>query len=110
MKVRYIAVLSLIMLLFAGWYFWDSAVFTKKEAASFYVPQDAVLFVEQKNIGALFDTLQNSRLGKTLGEMDFLQISKDLGLSGENQSSLEQSLKFFKGLLNNNLFREFSGK
>jgi len=110
MKVRYIAALCLIMLLFAGWYFWDSAVFTKKEAASFYVPQDAVLFVEQKNIGALFDTLQNSRLGKTLGAMDFLQISKDLGLSGENQSSLEQSLKFFKGLLNNTLFREFSGK
>lgn len=110
MNVRYIAGLCLAALLFAGWYFWDSGFWAKKGEVSFYVPQDAVLFVEQKNIGALFDTLQKSRLGKALGAMDFIQISKDLGLSGDDQSTLEQSLKFLKDLLNNALFREFCGK
>lgn len=110
MNVRYITGLCLAVLLFAGWYFWDSGFFAKKGEVSFYVPQDAVLFVEQKNIGALFDTLQKSRLGKALGAMDFLQISKNLGLSGDDQSTLEQSLKFFTDLLNNALFREFCGK
>lgn len=110
MNVRYIAGLCLAALLFAGWYFWDSGFWAKKGEVSFYVPQDAVLFVEQKNIGALFDTLQKSRLGKALGAMDFVQISKDLGLSGDDQSTLEQSLKFLEGLLNNAIFREFCGK
>ncbi len=110
MKIRYIIVIALCVLLAAVWFSWDRGLLIQKQEAAFLVPQEAVVFVEQQEIGALLDDFQKSRLGRSLATIDFLRIGRDLSLPEKDLANLEQALDTIKDLADNKLFREFCGK
>ena len=110
MKMRYILGTALCILLATGWYLWDSGILAKKQEAAFLVPQNALLFAEQKDIGALIENVQKSRLGKALAAIDYQQVGREVGLSDDNLSDMQQTLEVIKELSHSKLFLEFCGK
>ncbi len=110
MKMKYIIVIALCALLTPVWYFWNSGHVVKNQEAAFLVPQNAVLFIEQKEMGSLIVNFQKSHLGKTLASIDFQRIGRDIGLPEEELATMQQTLNVIKDLGNSKLFREFCGE
>lgn len=111
MKIRYLAGLGgFCAVLLLLWYALDTGLILQKNDPAAFVPQNALVFVEQKNIGGLIDGFRSSRLGKTLASFDVERLAGDIGLAADKAAELAQSVKVIEDLSSSSLFREFCGK
>ncbi len=110
MKTRYLVAIGLCLALLLLWYVWDSKLIPKKDNAASFVPRDALVFVEQKDIGELIDGFQASPLGKAVAAINVRQVATDIGLPDEEVAGLTDTVKVIEDLGNSRLFREFCGK
>lgn len=110
MKTRYLVAIGLCLALLLLWYGWDSKLIPEKDNAASFVPRDALVFVEQKDIGELIDGFKESPLGKAVTAINVRQVATDIGLSDDEVAGLADTVKVIKDVGNSRLFREFCGK
>jgi hypothetical protein len=111
MKIRYLAgVGGLCAVLLLLWYARDTGLILQKSDPAALVPQNALVFVEQKNIGGLIDGFRSSRLGKTFAAFDVERIAGDIGLAADKAEELAQTVRVIEDFGSSSLFREFCGK
>ena len=109
MKMRYLLAIGTCLAFVLLWYVWNSKLVPEKDNAASFVPRDALVFVEQKNIGGLIDGFRASRMGKAVATIDVRQVAADIDMPEENASGLTDTVKVIEDLGNSRLFREFCG-
>ncbi len=109
MKTRYLFAIGASLALLLLWYVWNSRLAPEKDNAAAFVPRDALVFAEQKNIGGLIDGFKASRMGKAVAAIDIRRVAADIGLAEEQAAGLTDTVKVIEDLGNSRLFREFCG-
>jgi len=74
------------------------------------IPGSALLFVEQKNVEEFLRDVEDSKLGKALQSIDFLQIGKKIELKDEELALVGKVSGVIKENWDNEIVREFLGK
>ncbi|TKB27379.1 DUF3352 domain-containing protein [Desulfopila sp. IMCC35006] len=75
-----------------------------------FIPDNALLYVEQRNGSRVLKDFIKSPIGKKLDSIDLLQTSKKIGLTEPVRSALTDLLALSAGARNNKLLHEVFGK
>ncbi len=78
--------------------------------SALFLPQDVLAVVEQKDLSQKLDEFKESRLGKAIREIDYLQLATDIGLQEEEleiiQDIQEEGTEFLESPIFTELFGE----
>ncbi len=107
--MRIISILLLATLLILGFLFLEQNIIHQVKPAVF-LPADTLVYVEQQDGARFMRQFRDSRLGKTLAAIDFLQIFKQIGTDQATLGIMENTLNRLHELKKNRLVNELLGK
>lgn len=110
MKMKYLASLTGCLLLVVLWYVWGGGLFEKRTDPAALVSDNALLYLEQHDIGRLIDGIKASPFGNAMAAMDIGKIAAGLELDADQTRQLEQALDSAAELGNDPVIRELCGR
>ena len=110
MKIKYLAGIVGCLLLVGLWYIWAGGFLDKRVDPAALVADNALLYVEQHDIGRLIDSVKASHFGKTVAAMDIGKIAAGLELNAEQTRTVAQAVASVAELGNDPVFRELGGR
>jgi len=110
MKIKYLAAVIGCLLLAGLWYIWAGGLLEKRVDPAALVADNALLYVEQHDIGRLIDSVKASHFGKTVAAMNIGKIAAGLELTADQTSAIEQAVASVAELGNDPVFRELGGR
>ena len=113
MKKLFITVLFLCCCIGLLFVFFQNRNVQQTASASDFLPENVLLYAEQQDFSEIFKEFQDSKLGRILQDMQFLNVLQELGAPldqvNEVRTAVEQIHAFIKGPAFNELLgREFS--
>jgi hypothetical protein len=100
----------LIAILLAGGLFYFTSRHKKPETLAAYVPENALIYVDQKELGVMVDDVKKSRVGQTFNQIDFVQLAKDLQKSDEDAAAVKKALDEVAAFFAGPIFKELFSK
>ncbi len=81
-----------------------------KGTAADFLPAEALVCIEQRDLGQLLDEFKVSRLGRAVTGIDYVKLAIDLGLPPEEVNRIRDMRKQLDDFLNSPVFKEFFGQ
>ena len=105
--MKKIFILFVVVVLFAAciFFFFKRGSKSRMDPAAF-ISEDVLGSFTQKDLGRALEDFKNSRLGKTLAQIDFVKMAEDMGLPEENISRLKTGQDGVVTFLQGPLFKE----
>lgn len=108
--MKKIAIVFLLMGCTLGLLFFLKTQQEKPVEAADFLPADVLFYGEQLDFTEMYQEFLDSRLGKTLTELDYSGIAAELGESGEEIRTMEESWKTLDEIFSDPGFNEILGK
>ncbi|MBU4236799.1 MAG: hypothetical protein KKI01_10795, partial [Proteobacteria bacterium] len=81
-----------------------------KGTAADFLPAEALVCIEQRDLGQLLDEFKVSRLGRAVTGIDYVKIAEGLGLPLEEVNRVRGMRKQLDEFSNSPVFKEFFGQ
>ncbi|MBU4394477.1 MAG: DUF3352 domain-containing protein [Proteobacteria bacterium] len=81
-----------------------------KGTAADFLPAEALVCIEQRDLGQLLDEFKVSRLGRAVTGIDYVKIAEGLGLPLEEVNRIRDMRKQLDEFSNSPVFKEFFGQ
>lgn len=102
-------ILLAAVILAIGVYLLMTARHGRLTAADFF-PDEAILIVEQRELGPLLADFRVSRLGRALAAIDYAKAATDLGMAPEEVQAIDAARGRMEDFFNSQVFAEFFAK
>ena len=109
MKINTLVSFLTVLLVIVYFLVWQIKPFEYADPSAL-IPGSALLYVEQEDVEGFLSDLENSKIGKTLQSIDFLQIGKEIELKDEELALLGKINDAIKDNWDNEIVRELLGK
>ncbi|MBW2659835.1 MAG: hypothetical protein JRC87_09660 [Deltaproteobacteria bacterium] len=109
MKLKTFLLFFLVFLVAAVLLIWKLQPAPELDAAA-YVPDTALLYMEQDDVEGFLYDLSHSRLGRTVQSIDFVKIGKDLKLTEEKIDLIKKADILIRDNWNSQIIKEIFGK
>jgi len=110
MKKNGIFLLLLVLFCAVGLFFFLKETLEKEVVAADFLPSDVLFYGEQVEFTELYKQFLDSRLGRTLTNLDYKQIAAELGDQGKPMLELDYFQKKIHTILDDPAFNELLGK
>ena len=109
-KILPLVLVAVLVVAAAAGLFYFKGMHKEQEALLDFVPDNALMYTNQKDLGTVLDELKKSRLGQTFKQIDFVQVAKDLHHSDEEVANIQQVLEKGSAFFDGPVFKELLSK
>ncbi len=110
MKKLGIALLLLLLCVSGIYFFLFQETQGEQLQAADCLPEDVLFYGEQIDFTDMYQTFVNSRMGRTLADIDFTAIGVEMGPAGDSLVEAEKSWEEVRDIVNSKAFNELFGR
>ncbi len=100
--------LLVVIVLVVGWFVFFNE--EKTTLATDFLPQDTMVYTRHNDLNVLVDTFSESKLGKAISGIDYVQIATELNYSDTDIQNIKDMKKGVSDITKHPIFKEIFGK